>query len=286
MKGRLLATLLVILPFAGLAVDKATIRGDRMILTQSNQNMILEGHVKALKHRTQSRLRAERLELKRDENSEELSWGRAEGEVLLIESNRLLLTEYATFDDEVKIAQLQGKVFITTGELFMKGHKLDYNYEEERGRLVGKNIPVELILHKKDPDEQGRRLPIQGWADEILIDRGGLKITLQGQVRLEDLGDNSEMLANRVEIFFNEAEELQELIAVGNFSLKQPKRNSKAGRAHLDYNTKIITLTEDAYVRQAQEAAIKGDRIQMHMDSKKGILKAGRHRPVRIELDR
>ncbi len=282
---KLLFSLFCLLPLSLAAGDKARITSERMRVDKDQGVMILEGKVRGLLRNKGTKLQAERMELRRPPEGGKVNWGRAEGNLWLSEENHLALADYAIFDDAIATTHLQGRVFVTTGELFLKGHKLDYQYEVDKGRLVGKKQPCEVIYHKKDPDSTGQRLPVEAWADEVLFNRELSKVVLQGRVKVIYQGDRSQMQANRVTLYFNEQEELERVLAEGHFRMTQPKRASRAARALFDYGPQTVKLMGKAFAQEVGEAAVRGEVIKMHMNEDLGIIESGRHQPVRIDVD-
>ncbi len=267
--------------------DQTQITAKLLVVTKNDKHLTLTGGVTAHRPLTGGHMTSSRMELKRDLQTDKISWGRAEGQVTAYEGEKLMVSEYATFDDNEKVATLQGQVIATTGELFLFGHLLRYDYELEKGRMWGEeNRPVHLIFHKKKPDELGKRLPMKAWAKEILLNRPALKITLEGEVKVVNTSDGSEMRAERMELFLNEQEEAEQMIAEGSFTLAEPGRQSKAKRAIFDFETEIITLLEEAFVRsEKDDSEVKGDHIEMHQDRNKGILSTGKTQaPLRMDI--
>ncbi|MDX2471042.1 MAG: LptA/OstA family protein [SAR324 cluster bacterium] len=266
--------------------ESAKITSDKMLVDKETNIMKLLGNVFALRQATGGTLRAEELELTRSKETDQLTYGKAEGKVVLHEELDIVLCEYLNFDDSSKIAILQGDVFVTTGEIFLKGHKLRYNYEEEKGRLYAKSQgETEASFYREKPDKNGNRMPINAWAKEIIINRPLGKLTLQGGVRILDESDGSTMNAERMDVYLNKDESLKEIVADGNFQMEQPGRSAKSNRAILDYITEIITLTGNAYLKEVGEAAVQSQRIEMHMDSEKGMLKGEDKKQVTVELE-
>ena len=266
--------------------EAARIKSDKMLADKETNVMKLLGHVFATRQTTGGTLRSEELELTRSLETNQLTYGKAEGKVVLHEELDIVLCEYLNFDDSSKIAILQGDIFITTGEIFLKGHKLRYNYEEEKGNLYAKeNELTEASFYREKPDKYGNRMPVKAWAKEIIINRPLGKITLQGGVKLLDESDDSTMTAERMDVYLNKDETLKEIIADGHFQMKQPGRDARSDRATLDYLTEIITLTGNAYLKEVGEAAVQSGRIEMHMDSEKGTFVGEEKKQVTVDLD-
>ena len=283
---KLLFLLLFFASITPLLADSAQIKGDKMEVDKETNKMKLQGHVFAIRKTTGSTLQADQLELTRDEITEKLTLGKAEGGVVLHDELDVVLCEYLNFDDSEKIAQLQGNIFFTTGELFLTGHKLRYNYEAEKGHLFGEaRKQTTSTFHREKPDVNGQRLPIKAWAKEIIINRALGKITLQGSVKVIDETDGSTMTAQRMDVYLTKKEQVKEIIADGDFTLNQPGRKANSDRAFLDYQTEIITLTGKAFVKEEGSAAVNSGRIEMFMDSNKGNLKGEDKEQVSVDVE-
>ena len=83
---------------------------------------------------------------------------------------------------------------------------------------------------------------------------------------------------------YNLNKEIDKAFANGAFKLKQENRVSTSDRAILDYSTEVITLIGNARV-ETEKGILQSPRIEMYMKSEKGLIKAEKDKPLKIEIE-
>lgn len=366
----------------GQAESRAVVTGQTAEIDKKNNVILLRGNVKADNPTENMHLEAEQLILKKDPLSDEVIFGEAEEQVVIIRNGVKVRTQYAIFDKKKGKAELNQGVRIDSSEYQLIGNRLQYNLSNQTGKVTA--LPQNQVKIKFYGTPSGHPKPrneIQGISDEILIYELSKKMILQGNVHLEEfgfpntpkdsppamktepeqkkqpevgskkqikspespervpmvsdknkledetfqlaydfepeeepiinelqintpeqkeakqapsevkhlVGDKKRILisqfdAQRAEVFLNKQDEVDVIIASGDVVIMQNGRTSKAQKAVFDYNTEIIRLIEDAYVKEEGQVEVTSSYIEMHMNVSKGMIKGKKESPVKIEI--
>ncbi len=313
----LLFSLLSILLMAGSiqAKDFVTIASDKTaVVDKVKGTAVWRKNVHVVRKSTGSNLTTDRLSIERDIVSKRIIWAEAIGNVKAVyfrsptdlisgkpnanaiqgkNSHTTISCDLATFSRKTSIAVLSGTVNVQSRDFNLQAEKITYNYVVENGKVTARpGEQVRFVFYKKSnlntlkqavlrPESQR----ISGVADEILVDRSSLKSVLQGNVYAIDHSDQSQFRAARTELFFDENEEIETIIASGNFSMHQPDRVSKADRALFEYESEEVTLIGNAYVRENNNMEVSSARIKMYMKVNKGIISGVDDIPVKMKIE-
>ncbi len=284
--------------------DFVTIKSNETIrIDKAKGNAILKGEVVIVQESTKSLLKSELVEIKRDNASRKIKLIKATGEVegtfneFDPETNDVrtvfLFCKTAELDRDLNRAVLSGGVRIQSHDFELTADSIDYDLILEFGTITeipGKQVKIILI---KDPD--ATKIPsekigeavsqvIEGLADEFRVNRSSKKITLQGKINIHDKTENAEFSGNRADLFFDQDEKLQRIVAYQNVVISQPKRTSKADRAVFDYRSNSITLTGNASVKEKNQMEMNAPRITLHMDEDKGFISGDNNTPVKSKI--
>ncbi len=302
----LLLALLVVAIFAeGIqAADSFSVSSsDSAILDKKQGTVRLIGSVSIVQKTTGSTLKADEIFLRRNRLSGKLVYAKATKfvEALLIQKKTAtqslgirktkVFCNEAVFDKDKSTAYLEGNVLVVSYDMRMTAEKLRYDLKEENGvitNLPGKKVvflfskerkPSQGFLTEK-PDQQGL---VEGKASEIRFSESLNKLVLQGNVTLYDHDEEASFASEKADLFFNQKDELEMIIAYGNVKLTQPKRSSISDRVDFDYIKEIVTLTGNATLKEVDQLEISSSIIRMHMDEDKGMVESGQSTPVRMK---
>ncbi len=283
------------------AEDFVTVTSDDTVeIDKVKGTALLKGNVVITKRSDGSTLKTDKLFLLRDANTEKLMRAEADGNVDFkfndIQEDQSVNTTRVTcnmaiFEREESLAEFKGSVRVESEDYWLEGDKLRYDYDKEKGKIT--EIPgkqVKMMFYKKQAKDNGKtddvkpRQEISGKATVVSADRQLRKAILQGKVEIIDRSDLSTFKANRADVFFDINEEVEEIIANGNFSLTQPKRKSSADRAVFNYQTEIITLIGNALVKEEGQMEIKSSKIRMYMKVNKGIIQGEDNVPIQMKI--
>ncbi|MFH2132841.1 MAG: LptA/OstA family protein, partial [bacterium] len=262
------------------------------------------------------------LSIERDTTSDRLVWAEANGSVHAVyyqgpdseekpgqvseekgispdnlnlpsEPHSVVTCDLATFSRKTALAILQGRVHIQSKEFELQAEKIHYDYHAERGKITARpGEQVQFVFYKM-PSTNGLqptttdpvRQKVSGVATEILVNRPSRKMVLQGKVYIIDHSDQSQFRADRAELFFNEQEEIEIIIANGNFSMNQPGRVSRSDRAVFEYANEEVTLIGNAYVKEDNKVEVTSARIKMYIKVNQGIIRGVDDIPVKMEIE-
>ncbi len=288
-----------------------TIASDDFISARSNKTArlnkelgtaVLIGDVRITHKSTASTLEADRVFLKRDKETSKLVQGKAEGKVYAVmnkldETDKLTRTMYvrcknAEFDKTIEEALLSGLVTVKSHDFIIKADRIFYDTKHEKGRIT--EIPgkqVEMTFFKNavhDQTADSYELPeigrVNGFANEVRFDKTQRKITLQGRVRFIDHMEQTSFVAEKADVYFDQADELERINAFEDVVISQPKRTSKADQAVFDYVTETINLIGNASVKEPDEMEIISSKISMYMNEEKGFVKGKPDVPLKTKV--
>lgn len=287
--------------------DTVTITSDKTaVVDKTKGTAVWQKNVRVIRTSTGSNLRSDRLSIKRDLKGKRINHAEALGNVKAVfhrqsetgstplqVSKSIVTCDRATFDRDSSLAELSGNVHVQTPDFELQADRLRYNIQTERGKITASpGQQVRILFYKKqgpsEPETNASRSETQkitGLADEILVDRPAHKSVLQGKVLIIDHSDQSEFKADRAELFFDDLEEIETIVASGRFSMKQPKRLSKAERAVFEYATEEVTLIGDAYVKEDDNMEVSSARIKMYMKVNRGIISGFDDVPVKMKIE-
>lgn len=159
--------------------------------------------------------------------------------------------------------QAQKKVKEAEGRSPEETFQLAYEFEPEETRQPAESPNFDLPLSEKENNlnDSEKKKPLS--QERALI---------------------SMFSAQRAEIFLNKNDEIDLVIASGKVEITQKGRVSKADKAVFDYNTGIIKLIGDAYVKEKGKVEVTSAFIEMHKSVSKGMIKGKKESPVKIEI--
>lgn len=284
------------------------------VFDKAKGTAIWRDNVSVVRKSTGSTLITDKLSIERDATSDRLVWAEAAGNVKGVyfrnsttekgrlpeidpnqeqEPHTVVNCDLAIFNRKITLAELSGSVDIQSKDFELQAEKIRYNYQLEQGKITAKKgEQVQFVFYKKNtPEEQqfatasSARQRISGMADIIIVNRPSRKIVLQGKVYIIDHSDQSQFQAERSELFFDELEEIEVIIANGKFSMKQPGRVSHSDRAVFEYQKEEVTLIGNAYVKEEDKVEVTSARIKMNFKVTQGIIKGVDDIPVKMEIE-
>ena len=181
-------------------------------------------------------------------------------------------------------AELFNLVHIRYQESWIKAHHVKYDYELGNGIIKG-NLKKPVSFYYKSVDEKtNEQNIIKGKSNQISINQIKQEILFQGSVFMEDSKSNSIIQTHHLLVNYNIKKEIEKIYANGAFIHKQDDRKSFSDRAILDYKKEVITLIGNARV-ESEEGILQSSRIEMYMKSSKGVIKAEKNKPLKIEIE-
>jgi len=285
--------------------DFLTATSELTTIDKAKHTIQLDKNVYIVRKSSGSSLNTDRLILMKDATSDQFLTGEAIGNVEInfynipknsgesqksVEKGHLNC-DYAHFDRSLTSVLLNGNLRVKTNNYFIQADKIRYNYGSEKGKITAKpEQQVKVIIKKKSKPNAGnsnqkQENEIVGLADQVLIDKPAGKLVLQGNVFLNDQQENSKFKSNRADLFFDEQDEIEKIIANGKFSLSQPGRISTANRATFNYHTEIIDLIGDAVVKENNQVEFTAPKIKMYLKVKKGVIQGVDQVPVKMKIE-
>ncbi len=271
------------------------------ILNKSKGTALLRGNVKIVHKTSGSTLVTDELFLMREKESGDLSYAKAKGNVLMdlnslddsgvLERKTNVVCRQALYDKLKSLAELRGKVEITSHDYKINADIVFYDLEKEIGRITetpGKQVRMVFYKNRlhtdgKEDESQVRSGMIDGQATEIRLNKKLNKLIFQGKVRFYDHDEKALFVSKKADLFFDKKDQLEKIIAYGNVKLSQPKRSSTSDRADLDYITEIVTLTGNARLKEVDQLEVFSSVIKLHMDENKGVVESGEHVPIKMK---
>ncbi len=263
---------------------------------------ILEGEVQVIQESTQSSLKSDQLVIQRDSITNKTILVKAKGNVrgLYNDINNTTGTmrtieiscNSAEMDRVLDKAVIKGLVVIKSYDFEMTADMVLYDFKQEVGTITeipGKQVLLKLTKNASSDKNQANEsefIPqiIEGAADEFRIIRSLRKITLQGKIKFFDHSEQARFSGQRADVYFDQFEKLNRIIAYQDVTISQPKRVSKADRAVFDYQTNAIILTGNASVQELNQMELNSPNITMHMDENKGIISGNNKAPVKAKV--
>jgi lipopolysaccharide export system protein LptA len=284
-------------------------------INKSKGTLILKKNVVIIQQSSQSTIKTDNLFVQRDTTSDQVVKAIADGNVEIQyqplvkksehrdqqhnqinkEPNTLKAVnstcKWAAFDRQSGLIEMRGSVLVKSVDYLIEADHIKYYYNAENGRMTA--LPGEQVTMTFFRQVSGKgsgtlssfdRYKTRASADLVLINRAGRKITFQGRVDIFDSKDQSQMNAHRAELFFDDNEDLERMIANGKFIMTQPKRVSKADRAVFEYRSEEVTLIGNAYVKEEDQIEISSSLIKMHIEAEKGIISGADKVPVKMKV--
>jgi lipopolysaccharide export system protein LptA len=277
-----------------------TFRSSRDIkLDEPSGTAILEGDVFVKQESTGSTLVSDKLFIQRDKQSKKPIQAKAQGNVHMVLNNRddttqkvrtfTITCKFAEVDRTSNKAILSGLVTIKSHDFELTADTVFYDLQKESGiisEVPGKQVRFKTYKNTVPIGAHGENQisapgVIDGASDEIRVNRSLRKTTLQGKVVIFDHSEQARFTANRADVFFDQNEKLDRIIAYQNVRITQPKRRSAADRAVFDYKTETVVLTGKASVQEIDQLEINSATITMHMNEDKGIITGNQNIPLK-----
>jgi len=288
------------------AQDSALITADLMQVNKKEATLLLQGKVKVRKQLTGSLLKAEKLWLHRHPVTGEILKAEAQGDVFLQEKDITFTGDYVLFDRQLELVELRGHVRLKSNEFSLEADHVIYHLGKEQGKITAapgdlvrftayKALESQLekatILPPLPLSKQGKsaktappRQKIVAEAKEMMLFKKAGKAILQGKVKVVDNSDQSTFSSDRAEVFFDQNNNVEELIAMGNFTMSQVGRLSSADRADFDYRSEKVLLSGNALVRESKQFELRSSRVEMFLDVSKGIVSGADENPIQMKI--
>ncbi|MDT8446435.1 MAG: LptA/OstA family protein [bacterium] len=280
-----LCLICLLLPLPAVAQSKASLVGIQMLVDKEKGHMTVIGEVVVRQEAREMVLTADRLELERDTISDEITFAKASGSVVVHQKDGFAQFDQGQFDRNLNLVLAEGNLVLGDQQTRVTGHRARYDLDRKTAQVTPlPGAQVHFELQKKSQLNPGEYSQVKGQASEILLFEAVRKAVLQGAVALRDEEEMADLSAQRLVLFLDQNDELEEITASGGFRMAQPGRKSKSDRAVLDYRKRIVTLLGNAEVSQVDEGRVEGDRIEMYMDVDKGLVQGKHRQPVRIEI--
>jgi lipopolysaccharide transport protein LptA len=263
--------------------SSALIEAEQMVVDKKAGFTLLEGHVSVLVRAKKISLKARKLKINRDSLSRKIIKARADFEVVVEVKGEIFKGDHIYYDRLQSLLELKGNIYLQLKKGTVTAEHLLYNLKSEKGKITAKKseaIKIQIYATQKN----GRETKFKMQAGELLIDKKTGKLVLLQNVQVKDLEQDLILNTNRATLFFNQVEEIEEIIAEGNFSLKQPGRYSLADRAHFDYKTDKIVLSGAVTVKNRDQIELHSSRVEMFLDVAKGFISGGDKRPLQLKI--
>jgi lipopolysaccharide export system protein LptA len=133
-----------------------------------------------------------------------------------------------------------------------------------------------------DPDEVTTTVRAQ----KAVVEDDPPRVTLTGDVRIEQSDERLRLTAQQVTLNFLEDRALESFRAEGDVVISQPDRRIAADFAQSRNALRTILLVGHATMQQKGTFDLKSDRMEVHADASKGILQSqDRQKPITLSLD-
>ena len=272
-------------PDFALAQGNTHIQGEVMYADKKNGDFIVERQVKVTDAQKGVAVTCQYLEVQLNPKNQEILKVKAHGRVQVTRNQEYAYFDRGEYQRNLSLIIAEGHLVVGTDQMKLEGHRGTYDVLSKKGVLFPlPNHQVHFLFHKKNPKKPGQLIPVTGVADEITIFEDLDKLILQGHVQVDDETEPSHIKAGRLVAWFGEDKKLESMIASGGFRMTQPGRSSSASRAIFVYESQLIVLTGKATVRQVLQGEVQGERIEMHMDAKKGLVKGHSKKALKIEI--
>ena len=282
------------------------------LIDKSKGTLLLKENVIILQQSSQSTLKTDELLVKRDAATDQVISAVANGHVEMHYRPDLLNTNSknkpfspevrdskdfittarkASFDKYKGLIILSGLVNIKSSSYEIAADQVIYHFRSQDGKisaLPGKQVFMTYYQYsnRADPipatNHYGHKSSAA--ADSVLFNKSGRKVTLRGNVKINDTRNQVDLTVDRAELFFDDNDELEMMITNGQFKMEQPKRFSKADRAVFEYRKEEVTLSGNAYVKEQDKIEINSSMIKMHINAEKGIIKGAEKVPVKMKV--
>lgn len=117
--------------------------------------------------------------------------------------------------------------------------------------------------------EESREEPITITSNKMDADRKAKLVIFRGDVVAQQ--KDFTIYSDELYVYYNEGEDVREIIAVGNVKITQPNRIATGERAVYERGEGKVTLTGNPQVRQGPDT-VKGTKITVFLDEDKGLV--------------
>lgn len=215
----------------------------------------------------------------------------AETKVRVYQWDRELYSDYAVYNRDTHILNLEGNVVMKNTEVKLTGTQANIDGKNEQAEVLGSSSPelegrIELKFKWKEPDAT---TPLAE-GDSVLRSRRATftkatnQAVFEGEVEMERSARKMYMKAGRVELYFNQERKLVEAIARQQVCIEQPGRVAKAEEAFFDEIKQTILLKGNAEVTGVGKS-LSGNEISLFLDVDKGEARGGDNRPIEMIID-
>lgn len=173
----------------GYAESRAVVTGKNAEIDKKKNTIFLQGDVVMDNAAEKMHLEADRLSLKKDPISGLVEWGEAEGDVLIVQEDLKVNTQYAVFDRKTGSSEMKRGVEVNSSEYQIIGNRLLYHMVEKNGKVTAlPESQVKILFYGTPLGAPEARNEIRGRSKEILFYELAKKIILQGDVHFKEYG--------------------------------------------------------------------------------------------------
>ncbi|MCP4294166.1 MAG: hypothetical protein GY786_00995 [Proteobacteria bacterium] len=264
--------------------NNALVTADKMELDKKKGTTLLIGNVIVLIESEDVSLKSGKLKLKRDEITQKIVKAEIDKNVILKKEDKVFTGDHMFYDRHLSIAELKGNLKIRSKNSTINAEHILYYLNSEKGKITAKKGEVVQFKVDRSPTEKEVRATLEGQAKEILLFKKEGKLNLLQQVFIKDLLRKITFKTDNATLFFNQFDEVEEIIAEGNFYLNQPGRYSVADRALFKYKTGKVILSGNVVVQDKDQVELKSSKVEMFLDVSKGLISGGENRPLQLKI--
>lgn len=221
-----------------------------------------------------------------------------EEDVQLRQQGRESVSDHGVLErDEIR---LNGNVRIEQEEMRIEGHEALITSEPARTVVHGEpGVPLTIRIDRAllaangqaPPGTESGAAPVQTVTTELralkaVVEETPKRLVLSGSVHIRQSDDRLRIDAQAVTLFFTPESALESFRAEGNVVIAQPDRRISADFAQSRNELQTILLVGHATMQQAGQFDLKSDRMEVFVDSSKGIMQSqDRQKPITLSLE-
>jgi LPS export ABC transporter protein LptC len=196
----------------------------------------------------------------------------AEQDVKLVTESRLLTGHSLRYDMSSRQATIEGRpAQARTPDDVVQAQVLTFSGSDEESSARGS---VVIELQRPDSDARpGRRDSARGltraFCGRAHFSRGGARVELAEEVRIEKSDDAMKLRAEQVEILLGADRKVNEILARGSVQLEQTQGNARGDQARFSEDQRQIEIEGSSVVIEQQGRQSFPQRAIFHLDTRK-----------------
>lgn len=274
---------------------------------QKKGELIFRGEVQGSVPREQLRFRSELLNLVRQENYEKM---RSEGSVEVEQWDRSLQAGFMfyeraeegfvseevrgpvqilRFSEEFEARAKQGTITgnLVQADLLRQQVQLEGLSEDQPARLelnldeIRRQRAFDALQELPPPADPPETVKLQ--AVQALLNNQVRRLLLEGAVELFKEPEQLRVYGGRVQVEFDETQQIKNVYAERAVCLEQPGRVARADSIRMEQETQLILLEGNAQV-QSEQYNLKGDAIKLYVDVNRGVAQGDENSPIQVTI--